>query len=108
MKSKRHLKCKMMLQVFQNKYSILYVEGSNRIVARELIEYQNNMNSYHYPSKTIYFNYVGEYTDIDQIVKQFNGLFIDGIKNKAYNSFIKEKGLINIMKSYWENFFKTV
>jgi hypothetical protein len=95
----------MVLQVFQNKYSILYVEGGNKIVAKELINYQNKMN-YHYPSKTVYFNYIGEYDNIDEIIKNFQGLFIDGIKNKAYKSFIKEKSLINIMKDYWENFFK--
>ncbi len=87
-----------MYQVFQNNFSILYVEGDKKMVAEYLICYQDDW----YPSKKKY-SYISEYNSKDEINRIFKGYFIDGFNNDSYMSFIKEKGLVNLMCNYWNN-----
>lgn len=89
----------MVYQVFKNNYYILYVEGDKKSISENLIYDKNSW----YPSSEKIYKYVGEYYSKDIIYKKFVGCFIDGFNNDSYVSFIKKKGLVNLMSNYWNN-----
>lgn len=84
----------MVFQIFQSHFSIIYIEGDNQIIAHQLLQENNYTNQY---------KYIGEFLDKESIYNQFPGIFIDGFKYDSYINFIKTKGLVNLMKNYWDS-----
>ena len=80
----------MVFQVFQSHFNIMYVEGHNWFIAQQLLP-------------TNQYKYIGEFLDKESIYNQFPCVFVDGFKYESYIKFIKSKGLVNLMKNYWDS-----
>lgn len=95
----------MVFRVFKTKFNIIYVEGEKFTVAEQLLQQEDS--GYGYPYKTPEPRiYIGEFENKESIYKTFKGMFIDGCKYESYLTFIKNKGLVNLMANYWDSVIK--
>jgi hypothetical protein len=94
----------MVFHVFKYNYNIIYVEGEKKMVAEQLLQQEDYKWDYGYPYKIPAPRiYIGEFVNKESIYHQFKGMFIDGFKYESYLSFIKSKGLVNLMTFYWDS-----
>lgn len=85
-----------MFQVFRLKYCIFYVEGEKKMIAEMLIRK-------YFTTETI--EYIGEYNKLSEVYKDASDIFIDGVDSLFYEKFIKDNGLVNLMRVYWDEFY---
>lgn len=83
-----------MFQVFKFTFVVAYVECSNRIISKKMVE--------HYLSKEN-CTYIGEYDTVEEVMKSSDGYFI-GYDKQCYDEFLKKRGgLVKFMVNYLEN-----
>lgn len=94
----------MVFHVFKSKFNIIYVEGEKKMVAEQLLQQEDSKSVNGYPYKTPKTRiYIGEFVNKESIYQQFPGTFIDGFKYESYLTFIKSKGLVNLMTNFWNS-----
>jgi hypothetical protein len=97
----------MVFHVFKTNFNIIYVEGEKVMVAEQLLQEEDSKSGYGYPYKIQQHRiYIGEFVNKETIYKTFQGMFVDGFKYDSYLSFIKSKGLVNLMTNHWNSVIK--
>ena len=90
----------MVFQIFQSNYNIFYVEGEKWMIAEQLLN-ERFINYYPYINHKC-GKYMGELSSKYEIQLKYKGMFIDGYKNESYIQYIRDKGLVKLMKNYWD------
>lgn len=93
----------MVFHIFKTNFNIIYVEGEKEMVAEQLLQEEDSKSGYGYLYKTQPRIYIGEFVNKESIYKTFPGMFVYGFEYEYYLTFIKSKGLVNLMTFYWNS-----